>query len=92
MKDEGRMLKGEGLRLKGVLRTDKWTDRWTFVIAELLLRRKKCQVKVVQKGFATTTVKFATIKVKRQKSFFTLCHILYHCAVSSKYYLDYYLI
>ena len=37
LKDEGRMLKDEGLRLKGFLRTDKRTDRWTFVIVELLL-------------------------------------------------------
>ena len=26
MKEEGRMLKDEGLRLKGVLRTDEWTN------------------------------------------------------------------
>ena len=29
MKDEGRMSKDEGLRVKGVLRTDKQTDRQT---------------------------------------------------------------
>ena len=37
MKDEGRMLKDEGLRSKGVLRTDEQT----FVIVESLSRLKK---------------------------------------------------
>ena len=37
LKDEGRMLKDEGLRLKRVLRPNKQT----FVIVELLLRLKK---------------------------------------------------
>ena len=40
MKDEGRMLKDEGLRLKGVLMTDKQMDEQTFVIVESLLRLK----------------------------------------------------
>ena len=31
MKDEGRMLKDEGLRLKGVLRTDEQTDEQTDI-------------------------------------------------------------
>ena len=40
MEDEGRMLKDEGFRLKGVLRTDERTNERTFVIVELLSRLK----------------------------------------------------